>query len=46
MEAEVIGFHRPSSEGRTLYVTGIPRYLHRDEKWVKYGAENRKIEIS
>ena len=33
-EAEVIRFERPNGEGKTLFVSGIPRRMPREEKWV------------
>ena len=34
-QVEVIGFERPSGEGKTLFVRGIPSCLPREEKWVR-----------
>ena len=32
---EIIGFERPSGEGKTVFVRGIPSCLPRVEKWVR-----------
>ena len=37
-EVELVGFERPEGGGKTLYISGIPTSLSREEKWVSLAS--------